>query len=258
MVDRGGYFPVPNRLLTESQEGAHPVALAVYMALASAPRVWRARGDLEPFQVEASRAALADATGRSPKQVRTALAWLQRRGFVVRLDTRPKACARYQLVRGSAPAEGQDGGQERAKRRAKHKPLSGLALRGLRAHDGGQGRAKGGPSIHERSKNIPPPTPPADVVRLWWEAWAGQPPVEAHAVNPDAYRLTVLARATAGETADDIARMFRSWVAATDPDWGHRKGDGVAEFAAVAARWIKARNVEREHRARWSARTVSA
>ena len=83
---------------------------------------------------------------------------------------------------------------------------------------------------------------------MWHKAFDGQPPREPKATHPDAYRRTTLTRATEGETEADIERMFKSWVAATDPDWGQRRSDGVGAFAAAAGRWIERRNIERQHR----------
>lgn len=149
-----GYFRVPNRLLIEGC--ARPVALAVYAHLAATPRIWTARGVLQPFEVRASRAALVNATGASPKQVRGALAWLIRRGFVVRLDTSEKTTAAFRVVTGAKiepngtptrattyadtpPGEGPsppEKGQEKGQDGAKPKLLHGKDLQGRRAGEG--------------------------------------------------------------------------------------------------------------------------
>lgn len=99
--------------------------------------------------------------------------------------------------------------------------------------------------------NTPPKAPPhrRGVVEKWSGAFDGKPPPEPRATHdPDKYRRAVLARATEGETPEDVRRMFTSWVAATDPDWGQRRSDGVGAFAAAAGRWIERRDIERQHR----------
>lgn len=266
----GGYFPIPNGLLAEGCR--RPVALACYARLASIPHIWTERGSLQPYEVRASRADLVDATGTSPKQVRGALAWLIRNGFLVRLDTSRKAKAAFRVVTGAKPnpsspttyrepgprsskkgqAKGQDG--------AKDKPLSANGLPSAPQSP----RAKPGAKVLEEVEDkttTPPPTPPRreeDVVSLWYDAWDGDPPPEPKATrNADKYCRTVLGRATAGETVEDVRRMFASWVEATDPDWGQRQADGVAEFAKRVGRWVECRNVERAHSERKATVTSS-
>lgn len=95
-VAEPGFFRLLNRLLLEAR--GRPVVQNVFWELAATPRIWTKRGSLEPYQVRASRAALVDATGATPKRIRGALAWLVRRGFLVRLDTGCKTVAVYQLV----------------------------------------------------------------------------------------------------------------------------------------------------------------
>ena len=84
----------------------------------------------------------------------------------------------------------------------------------------------------------------------------GKPPPEPKAkTDPDRYRAAVLAKATAGETPEDVRRMFASWVLGRDPDWGGRSG-GVTDFAAAVPRWIEARNLERKRRPRGALRPL--
>ena len=107
------------------------------------------------------------------------------------------------------------------------------------------------PNRTEPNQHPPPSSPrPRGIVGMWVEAWSGSPPLEPKATHPDSYRHTALARATEGETPEDIERMFSSWVAATDPDWGPRRSDGVGAFAAAVGLWIERRNLERADRER--------
>ena len=272
-ASRMGYFPIPNRLLAEGC--GRPVALGVYAALASTPHIWAERGSLQPYQVRASRSDLVNATGANPKQVRGALAWLIRNGFVVRLDTPRKAKAAFQVVAGAklngatspvtpttsttapkpkgprSPEKGQAKGQDGAK----DKPLPDNELCDSPPVSRAKTGAKVFKEVEDKTTTTPPPSPPPQrggILKMWHDAWDGSPPREPKATHPDSYRRTALERATAGETPEDIERMFSSWVAATDPDWGPRRSDGVGAFAAAVGLWIERRNIERADRERWA------
>ena len=95
-----GFFPVPNELLA----AGHAVALLTYARLASTPAIWTPRGDLSPYEVRVSRAQLVTMTGATPNQVRGALAWLIRRGFLERLDTGRRTTAVYRITKHEAGA----------------------------------------------------------------------------------------------------------------------------------------------------------
>lgn len=263
-----GFFPIPNVLLAEGCR--RPVALAVYARLASTPHIWTVRGSLQPYQVRASLNELKDATGATWKQVRGALAWLIREGFVVRLDTAAKTKAVFRLVTGAQTPPGATQGAPTTSRtapkaerhrlaekgtdegtdRAQRKPKRANDLQSFSQPPRAQTGAKVLEEVENKTTTPPPPPPEGDVVKMWSDAWNGSPPREPKARDADKYRRTVLQNATAGETREDVRRMFASWVAARDPDWGHRQGDGVAEFAKRVGFWIECRNVERAHRKR--------
>ena len=266
---------MPNRLFAGGCR--RPVALAVFARLASTPHIWTARGSLQPYEVRASRAALEDATGATAKEVRGALAWLIRGGFLERRDTSRTAAAVYRVITGakhdtavtdtasttSAPprqpegpslpekgqAKGQAGGQDGAKVSA----VRGNGLGSYPQQPRAQPRAQVFKDVEDNT-TTPPPSPPPQrggILKMWAEAFDGTPPAEPRAThNADRYRRAVLERATAGESPEDVRRMFASWVAATDPDWGGHDGGGVGAFAAAVGRWTERRDIERAHRRR--------
>ena len=179
-----GFFPTPNRLFVEGCR--HPVALAVYASMAATPHVWGQRGTLNAFRVRASQAALVNATGATVKEVRRALAWLIRRGFLERVETSRTATAVFRIVtpgevsrakrqpgtsptpatpsatasNGKGPSwaeKGQAKGQVGAK-------ANGLPDNEMRRSPQGQ-RAKLGAKVSKTSEdkdNNNPPNPPAD------------------------------------------------------------------------------------------------
>ena len=278
-----GFFLTPNRLFAEGCR--RPVALAVYARLAATAAVWTARGDLEPFEVRASLTGLMAATGASHKEVRGALGWLVRGGFLERRKGEPRATAVYRIVQPGAQQRAQSGGgvsdggptasgpppkgegHSKGHRLAEKGTAKGTA-RGTATDAVSNGKpttsgvihiAKGtvrgtvrGTGIKDVEDNYlppPPPTAPEGVVGLWYEAHGDRPPPEPKAkASADRYRAVVLGNATAGETVEDVRRMFASWVAGTDRDW-RKRGDSVTDFASAAPRWIEARNAERKARA---------
>ena len=104
-----GFFPFPNRLLSEVKR--RPVALLIYAALASTPAIWTRRGKLREFEARASLGELADTTGATRKEVRGALAWLTESRFLTRTEkgigTRPTT---YR-IEGSRAHYAKDGNQ---------------------------------------------------------------------------------------------------------------------------------------------------
>ncbi len=267
-----GFFSVPNRLFAEGC--GRPVALAVYARLASTPHIWTRRGCLDAYEVRASRADLVNATGATPKQVRGALAWLIRGGFLVRLDTSRKAKAAFRVVQGAklngatspvtpttsttAPKpkgpRSSENGQAKGQDGAKDKALPGNGLRDSPSVSRAKTGARVFEEVEDKTTTSPPKAPPGPrgIVGMWYEAFDGKPPSEPKATHdPDRYRRAVLERATADETPEDVRRMFASWVAATDPDWGQRQSDGAGSFAAAVGLWIERRNIERQHARRW-------
>ena len=101
---RNGYFPIPNDLLVTGCR--RPVALAVYAALAGTPAIWNARGDLSPFEVSTSLSWLMDATASTRKQVRGAVAWLIRGGFLTLCrPAQGRRAAVYALAHGAQRAQ---------------------------------------------------------------------------------------------------------------------------------------------------------
>lgn len=283
-----GYFKVPNRLLAEGCR--RPVALAVYARLVSTPGIWQERGDLERFEVRASRADLMAATGATADKVRGALGWLIRRGFLERRDTSRTGAAVFRILQpipkqtpkreananptgpmtsggavySKSPSESpsfsenpQANPQANPQEIAQPNAMRDNDLPGSPKQRTPKRIPKQIPKVLKTLEDVednytpPPPATPEGVVRLWYEAHGGNPPPEPKATsNPDGYRATALERATAGESPEDIAKMFRSWVAATDPDWRGRGGGGVTDFAKAAPFWIKCRDVERMHQQR--------
>ena len=277
-----GYFSVPNQLLAEGC--GRPVALAVYARLASTRAIWTARGDLGPFETRASLGDLVSATGASRKQVRGALTWLVRGGYLVRREARERYRAVYRIVvpiettgaqmsedvtpsppMSSATAPPPQGHSltEKGTAVGTAKGTAGAQSNGMgdnglesypqrqRAQPGAQPGAQVFKDSVDKRLKQPPPTW-GGIVGMWSEAFDGKPPSEPRATHdPDRYRRAVLERATAGETPEDVRRMFASWVAATDPDWGQRQSDGVGAFAAAVGLWTERRNIERQHARRW-------
>ena len=92
-ANRQGFVQIPNSLCRLGT----PLQVLIYARLGSTSGIQVQRGKLGPYEVQASRADLADSTGATDDKIRGALAALVRDGHLTRLDTLRTATAVYRF-----------------------------------------------------------------------------------------------------------------------------------------------------------------
>ena len=276
-ADRQGFFPFPNRLLSEGR--GRPVALAVYACLASTHRaIWTRRGKLGEFEAQAPLSDLADTTGATVKKVRGALAWLTESGFLTCVDpggNRRAAIYRIEVQRAQnegnvtpsipTPYANGDGGKGHVtKGKGTKEGTKGAQSNG----NNGNGldrsphrlRAHNGAHILEdcKTKTTTPPPPPrtggtvSQVGRYclaaeWGRAFllaGGAVPSEPQALSPEPYRHTVLAK------LPHKSEHERNAVSRAMQTWARNGAGGVREFVKAENERREGAEVERAYRAR--------
>ena len=164
-ANRQGYVQIPNSLCRRGT----PLQIAIYARLGSTSGIQVQRGKLGPYEVQASRADLADSTGATDDKIRGALAALVRDGHLTRLDTLRTATAVYRFPVPIPKREGNvkptiptpytngNGGQSP---RLKQKPQAGPKANGSNGNGLRGSPHRAIPNVLPDTDNPPPPPPP--------------------------------------------------------------------------------------------------